>query len=87
VVSRSGRELIPGGVELSDNATVDDLSAAIHAKGELAPFILPPFTFIKTRDDDVIHYMLGAIAIRRRRASKGGAIVWTWVRACSWCVW
>eukprot|EP00244_Chara_vulgaris_P005925 TRINITY_DN2272_c0_g1_i2.p1 TRINITY_DN2272_c0_g1~~TRINITY_DN2272_c0_g1_i2.p1 ORF type:complete len:309 (-),score=52.90 TRINITY_DN2272_c0_g1_i2:118-1044(-) len=34
VKSRSGREIFPGGIELDDEATVDDLQKAIHAKNK-----------------------------------------------------
>ncbi|PNX82820.1 very-long-chain enoyl-CoA reductase-like protein [Trifolium pratense] len=36
VVSRSGREIVKGGIELKDSATVADLQEAIHKR------ILPP---------------------------------------------
>uniref|UniRef100_A0A0D6QTM8 3-oxo-5-alpha-steroid 4-dehydrogenase C-terminal domain-containing protein n=1 Tax=Araucaria cunninghamii TaxID=56994 RepID=A0A0D6QTM8_ARACU len=32
VVSRSGKEIVKGGIELSDNATVDDLKSSIHQR-------------------------------------------------------
>lgn len=35
MVSRSGREIIKGGIDLSDNATVDDLKASIQQRGNL----------------------------------------------------
>ncbi|KAF7846532.1 hypothetical protein BT93_L4191 [Corymbia citriodora subsp. variegata] len=40
VVSRSGREVVKGGVELSDSATVADLQEEIHRRSKLSRALL-----------------------------------------------